>query len=49
MDGSFFIEWSIGDSKVASVFEQVLPDMDLIIPEATKEDEVIRSRFFGDE
>jgi hypothetical protein len=49
MDGICLIEWSIGDIKVTSVFEQVLPDMDLIIPEATKEDEVIRSRFWGDE
>ena len=49
MDGIGFTEWSIGAIKVTSVFEQVLPDMDLIIPEATKADEVIRSRFFGDE
>ena len=49
MDGICFIEWSIGNIKVTSVFEQVLPDMGLIIPETTKEDEVIRSRYFGDE
>jgi hypothetical protein len=49
MDGICFKEWSIGDIKVTSVFEQVLPDMDLIIPKATKEDEVIKSRFLVDE
>jgi hypothetical protein len=40
------MKWSIGDIKVASVFEQVFPDMGLIIPGATEEGEVTRSRFF---